>query len=191
MPPGRLSPSPCTHGSALTLPTDSGHCELSTLYLQQPKSAGNNVSLTPEAGIMQQSVEPAGQTGGTLQHWQAGFLWGGSCRCLSQHPQHFSLGGRCRPQRPWGSSSLPSYQKDRPVPCSASASFLWGGSSQCHSQHPQRSSRAGGAARSAPGVAAHYRNTKGIPCLPIAMHVQPHGLAHNTAYLCGPHGACR
>ena len=36
----------------------------------------------------------------------------------------------------------------------------WGGSCQCHSQHPQRSSRAGGAARSAPGVAAHYSHTR-------------------------------
>ena len=33
-------------------------------------------------------------------------------------------------------------------------------SCQCHSQHPQHSSRAGGAAHSAPGVAAHYPNSK-------------------------------
>ena len=46
------------------------------------------------------------------------------------------------------------------MPCSASASFLWGGSCQCLSQHPLHSSRAGGAARSAPGVAAHYPHTK-------------------------------
>ena len=31
---------------------------------------------------------------------------------------------------------------------------------QCLSRHPQHSSRAGGAARSAPGVAAHYPHTK-------------------------------
>ena len=48
------------------------------------------------------------------------------------------------------------------MPCSASASFLWGGSCQCLSQHPQHSSRAGGAARSAPGVAALYPHTKNL-----------------------------
>ena len=47
----------------------------------------------------------------------------------------------------------------RPVPSSASASFFSGGSCQCHSQPPQRSSRVGGAARSAPGLAAFYLNT--------------------------------
>ena len=63
-------------------------------------------------------------------------------------------------------SSLSPYQNteqrfrsDQCPPCSASASFLWGGSRQCPSQHPQRASRAGGAARSAPGVGAHRPHT--------------------------------
>ena len=51
---------------------------------------------------------------------------------------------------------------------SRTRSFLWGGSCRCHSQRPQRSSRAGGAARSAPGVAAHYPRAKG------ALHSEEH-----------------
>ena len=64
----------------------------------------------------------------------------------------------------------------RPVPCSASASFLWGGS--CHSQHLQPSSRAGGAARSAPGVAAHFPRSNIV------------NLAINGSLLIAPGGGC-
>ena len=53
------------------------------------------------------------------------------------------------------------------VPCRQKQP-LWGGSCQCLSQHPQHSSRAGGAARSAPGVAARYPHTKSSLVQPLS-----------------------
>ena len=63
-----------------------------------------------------------------------------------------------------GKSGVVAGKEWGPLSCSVlyPSSFLWGGSCQRHSQQPQRSSRAGGAARSAPGVAAHYPHTKRV-----------------------------
>ena len=88
----------------------------------------NTDCMRPELAWHQECGERAGQTLGGITA-----------------PAALLTGGRCRPQRPWGSSSLPPYQKtspnltwELPVPLPAPTALLPGG--RCRPQRPWGSS---------------------------------------------------